>query len=331
MSEALRTLARRLLLRFELAQVAKVCKQNFIKLNREQEDALIQSLVEHYYLAQGKGDPRTSPDLKDDLDDAVYGTVIRNRTTVIPWLNSIFPLTGVRILEIGTGAGGSIVPLAEQGAYVVGTDVDADSLAVAKDRIRIYGLEDRTEIHLTNAADLQTTFPDQRFDVVIFYASLEHMTLEERWSALPAAWNLLNRGGRLVIIQTPNRLWWYDGHTSNLPFYHWLPDDVAFRYRGHSQRKVLSELSLSECGNMLPLVRLGRAASYHEFQIALPGLDLTQVESSMRIWLRRRNPMRLVRWYTSGNAGFQRFLRRAGPGMHVALFEPYLNFAIRKP
>jgi S-adenosylmethionine-dependent methyltransferase len=150
---------------------------------------------------------------------------------VIPWLHCIRLLADMRILEIGTGAGGSIVPLAEQGAYVVGTDVNAESLAVAKDRLRIYNLEDRTEIHLANAADLQAAFTNQRFDAVIFFASLEHMTLQERWKALPAAWDLLGPGGRLVIIETPNRLWWHDSHSSDLPFYNWLPDEVAFRYR----------------------------------------------------------------------------------------------------
>ena len=325
------TLARRLLLRFELAWVAKDCKRNFIHLDQQQEDALIQSLVRHYYLGKGKADPRTSPDLKEDLADAVYGTVIRNRTTVVPWLNSIRPLAGMRILEVGTGAGGSIVPLAEQGAYVVGTDVDAESLAVARDRVRIYGLEERTEIHLTNAADLRTAFADQKFDAVIFFASLEHMTLHERWQALPAAWSLLDSGGRLVIVETPNRLWWYDGHTSDLPFYNWLPDDVAMRYRSHSKRHELNQLAPDEGDDLLPLARLGRGASYHEFQIALPGIDLMQIESCMRIWLRRHSPLRLVSWYADGSAAFARFLCRAAPRVSAAFFQPYLDFVVKKP
>ena len=328
---ALGTLTRRLLLQYELAWIAKGCRRHFINLDQRQEDALIQALVQHYYLGKGRGDPRTSPDLKVDFEDAIYGTVIRNRATVIPWLNSIQPLAGMRILEVGTGAGGSIVPLAEQGAYVVGTDVDVELLAVAKERLRIYGLHDRTEIHLTNAAELRSAFAGQRFDAVIFFASLEHMTLEERWNALPAAWSLLDRGGRLVIIETPNRLWWYDGHTSELPFYNWLPDDVAFRYRRHSQRKELNRLSLDDGADLSPFVRLGRGASYHEFQIALPGVDLAQVESCLRIWLRRRSPMRLVHWYASGSASFARLLRHAAPGIHPAFFEPFLDFSLTKP
>lgn len=319
-----------MLVQFELAWVAKGCRRHFIDLDQHQEDALIQSLVQHYYLGKGKGDPRTSPDLKIDFEDATYGTVIRNRATVIPWLNSIQPLGRMRILEVGTGVGASIVPLAEQGAYVVGTDVDIESLAVAKKRLQIYGLNDSTEIHLTNATELGTTFPGQRFDAVIFFASLEHMTLEERWKALPAAWSLLDRGGRLVIIETPNRLWWYDSHTSELPFYNWLPDDVAFRYRKHSRRKELNGLSLDDGGDPLPFVRLGRGASYHEFQIALPGVDLAQVESCLRIWLRRRSPMRLVHWHVSGGASFARLLRHAAPGIHPAFFEPYLDFSLMK-
>ena len=83
---ALGTLARRLQLQFDLAWVAKGCRQHFIDLDQRQEDALVQSLVQHYYLGKGKSDPRTSPDLKVDFEDVLYGGVIRNRATVIPWL-----------------------------------------------------------------------------------------------------------------------------------------------------------------------------------------------------------------------------------------------------
>lgn len=323
--------ARHLVREFELALAGAECRGHFTELRADQERALVSILVDRYYLAKGKADPRSSPDLAGDLDDAIYGTIWRNRATVVPWLNSLRPLNGMRILEIGTGAGGSIVPLTEQGAYVVGTDIDQDSLAVAEERLRLHGLSQRSELHVVNAGDLEHAFGGQSFDAVIFFASLEHMVISERLRALPAAWNLVSPGGRLVVVETPNRLWWYDGHTSELPFYNWLPDCLALQYRAHSGRKELSGLSTKDGDDgLLPLARLGRGVSYHEFQIALPDLDLSQVDSSMRQWLRRRNPVRWMAWRASSNAGFAKSLRRAAPLLPSAFFEPYLDFTIVK-
>lgn len=323
--------AKRLLREYELALVGSDCRRRFTALRTEQENALVATLVEHYYLAKGKVDPRSSPDLADDLDDAMYGTIWRNRSTVVPWLNSLRPLDGMRILEIGTGAGGSIVPLTEQGAYVVGTDIDRNSLAVAAERLRLHGLAQLSELHVINAVDLEHVFRGQTFDTVIFFASLEHMTIGERLRALPAAWSLVSPGGRFVVVETPNRLWWYDGHTSELPFYNWLPDCLALQYRNRSSRTELSGLAGTEGREgLVPLARLGRGVSFHEFQIALPGLDLTQVDSSMRQWLRQRSPLRWMAWRASGNAAFAKFLRRAAPALPSAFFEPYLDLAIAK-
>ena len=32
--------------------------------------------------------------------------------------------------------------------------------------------------------------------------------------------------GLLVIVEAPNRLWLEDTHTSELPFFQWLPDNL---------------------------------------------------------------------------------------------------------
>jgi ubiquinone/menaquinone biosynthesis C-methylase UbiE len=314
---------------FDHRAVPRACSRNFVRLDPAKEAALVESVVANYYLAKGRGDPRVSPDLAADFEDAIYGTVVRNRKTAIPWLNSVAALDHMRILEIGTGTGGSIVPLAEQGAYVVGTDVDAVSLQVARDRCAVYGLDARIELHLLNAADLRGAFPAGSFDAAIFFASLEHMTLEERFAALPSAANLVRSGGWIAVIETPNRLWWYDGHTSDLPFYNWLAEEVALRYRAHSPRKELRELQAGE-DDLVAFARMGRGVSYHEFQLALPEIDLGQVASCMRVWQRRVNPLRLVHWHASGNARFERLLRRNAPGIHTAFFQPYLDFVLPK-
>src|SRR3954452_8610152 len=100
-------LPRRIVQRFDDLAVPDTCRRRFISLDARQETALIDSIVRNYYLDRGYDDPRVTLDLAEDFEDAIYGTVNRNRRTVIPWLHSLHPLDGMRVLEIGTGAGGS--------------------------------------------------------------------------------------------------------------------------------------------------------------------------------------------------------------------------------
>ena len=51
---------------------------------------------------------------------------------------------------------------------------------------------------------------------MIFFACLEHMTYAERLTAMRATWNGLRAGALWCSIETPNRLWWFDEHTSFL-------------------------------------------------------------------------------------------------------------------
>ena len=98
------------------------------------------------------------------------------------------------------------------------------------------GARDRIEFHVANGAGIARLFSPGDFSTVIFGASLEHMTFDERMRALKAAKELLGDGGSLVVIDTPNRLWFFDDHTSMSHFFHWLPDDVAFAYAPRSPR-----------------------------------------------------------------------------------------------
>jgi len=79
--------------------------------------------------------------------------------------------------------------------------------------------------------------PTDNFNFIIFYASLEHMT------SLVNAWSLLSNNGVLCVIEAPNRLWYFDSHTSGLPFYYWLPDEIAIKYSRFSSRRKFKNLS----------------------------------------------------------------------------------------
>jgi len=160
------------------------------------------------------------------------------------------------------------------------------------------------------------------------------MTHVERIPAMRAAWSLLAPGGLWVVIEAPNRLWHHDNHTAHLPFFHWLPDELAFDYMRFSPRPPLNTMFKVRTEEaMQTFLRYGRGVSYHEFDLAFgPSAELDVVSS---IADHRRRSSLLGGWHVAKQLGlayrFESLLARLGPGLHPGFFEPYLNLAIRKP
>ena len=198
---------------------------------------------------------------KKDMNDHMFDRLIDFRRFVIPWLNSIVSLPQCKILEIGCGTGCTTVALAEQDCELSSIDVDSTHIKVAQKRCEIYDLS--VNIHAINATCINEI--NEKFDMIIFSASLEHMTYEERLTSIKLAWNMIKKNGFLVVIETPNRLHYFDGHSSILPFYHWLPDEIAIQYSKFSPREACKNSSSDE----MAFIRFGRGASFHEFELAL--------------------------------------------------------------
>jgi len=288
--------------------------------------AVRESLLRNYftqteYLASEAG--------QKDLANHLYRGLMEDRERTVPWLESFYPLNGARVLEIGCGTGESTLALAERGADVTAIDIRADSMRVAEDRCNAYGYTAR--FALVNAADVKKHFPLEKFDLIIFFAVLEHMTHEERRAAMRDAWDMLAPGAHWVVIETPNRLWYFDGHTSLLPFYHWLPDRVAFEYAKFSKRDYFRELYLDHTPeNELHFLRRGRGISFHEFDLFIAPTREIEVVSCLHSYLREKDAGERQEWIESGNAAYAAHLQRAVPDLHPAFLEPWLDLAIRK-
>lgn len=267
---------------------------------------------------------------KNDLANHLRKRLEMDRTIIVPWLDGVRRLDGLEVLEIGCGTGSSTVALAERGARVTGVDVDEGSLAVARRRCELHGVE--ASFVRANAADLPPSLRGRTFDVVVFYASLEHMTLAERLAAARDTWEMLRAGGLWSVIETPNRLWYFDWHTSLLPFFLWLPDDLAFRYSRFSERPNFGELYREETPEqMLHFLRRGRGVSFHELELALGPLQTLELAG----WIdwrghRRESVVRRLRRMLSAEGQFARALRRIAPRIPEAFLQPRLDFAIRK-
>jgi 2-polyprenyl-3-methyl-5-hydroxy-6-metoxy-1,4-benzoquinol methylase len=309
-------------------KVPEHLRRNF----READGTVLQrvrSSLERNYFAGKSPEWLSSESGKKDFDDHLFRRLTTDRTHIVPWLDAARPLKGASILEIGCGTGCSTVAMAEQGASVTAVDIDQASLAVATDRCEAYGVS--ANFLLANAMDVHALLRDRHFDFLIFFAAIEHMTHDERMSAMKSTWEMLREGDLWCVVDTPNRLWYFDHHTSNLPFFHWLPDDLAFKYSRFSQRPTFGDAYRDDNEpNRLHFLRRGRGVSFHEFDLAMrPAREMNVVSSSSQ-FRRQRSMLRSLAWRLSPDFRYRNFLRRAAPGLHEGFFERGLELIIRK-
>ena len=227
------------------------------------------------------------------------------------------------------GTGSSTVALAEQGAEVTAIDVDETSLSVAGERCRAYGLT--VDLAHANATEVHTLFAGRRFDYIIFYAALEHMTFAARISAMRSTWQMLSPGDLWCVIDTPNRLWYYDAHTSLLPFHLWLPDELAFAYSRFSPRPNYRELYREYTDEAkLNFLRRGRGVSFHEFELAIKPVGQLKIKSSLHERNKATWLLRLVKSRLSTGQRYISLLRKIAPDLHDGFLQSFLYLVIEK-
>jgi len=264
----------------------------------------------------------SSPDLSIlrrsyNWTDHVSGRLERARQQIVPWVSSYVKLAGTTVFEIGCGTGSSTVAFAEQGAFVLASDVHEASLEVARARLKGHGLSAQCILH--------DGMPDGAPDVILMYAVLEHMTLQERLAAISAAWTSLKPGGFIVVVETPNRLWFDDQHTSLENFFHWLPDDLALKYAASTSRAEFNEIVTPT-----QLVRHGRGVSFHDFEVAM-GVSASElpVVSCLTEWIRQQTKSHRVESNVLRRR-YERILQEIRPDLHQGFCLEYLDLLLKK-
>lgn len=303
-------------------------RANFKTINKTKIDLIEHSLRNHYFAGSPEGYLSTEWG-RNDLENHLSRRLETDRNVIIPWLDEVRPLRDTSILEIGCGTGCSTVALAEQGAKVTAIDVDEKSLVVASERCRAYGLE--ADLVQANATEVKRLFSGRKFDYIIFYAALEHMTVAERLAAMRETWEMLAVGDLWCVIETPNRLWYYDEHTSLLPFHMWLPDELAFAYSQFSPRDNYRELYRDYTEEArLHFLRRGRGVSFHEFELAMKPVGALKIRSSLDVTKRRRGLLGLAKRRFSDEYCYTSLLRRIVPELHDGFLQSFLYLIIEK-
>jgi SAM-dependent methyltransferase len=81
---------------------------------------------------------------------------------------------GKTVLEIGCGIGTDTINFARAGAQVTAVELSGESLSIARQRARVFGLEDRIRFIVADAEQLGSVLPPQTFDLVYSFGVIHH-------------------------------------------------------------------------------------------------------------------------------------------------------------
>jgi len=290
-------------------------KKNFIYISEDKKYILRKEIKNSYIHTISK--KISDEKLLDEITEHVESRIFIDRVRVIPWLSKALNLNNLQILEIGCGTGSSSITLAEQGAKVFGIDIHKESLEIAKLRSKLYDLD----IEFLESSSVDIGKLNKKFDAIILYATLEHLTMEERLVTLKNSKNILNDGGFLITIEAPNRLWYFDSHTSELPFLEYL----AYKYSRYSPKESFSSNYLDpNYDDLIGFLRRGRGVSYHEFELVFGDLSKTNIIS-------RLNRLVFTKSYLNTfivKPLFKLFLKKQIK-LPKAFYDEYLDFIIK--
>lgn len=179
--------------------------------------------------------------------------------------------------EIGSGGGFKAAAWAPLFRRYIAVDIDVELEHQTQRMASSVGIRN-VETVTANGAQFVHDHLDE-IDVLILYAVVEHLTIAEREIVLAAVEAHWEAGGVVLIAEMPNRLLAMDSHTTQLPFFQSLPDELALRYIERSP--ILDWIKSQPRYTDDPrehLYRLGRGVSYHEFELFCPKAAFSNLE-----------------------------------------------------
>ena len=247
-------------------------------MDSDLEQKLRDALLGTYFENRPAGFPCDDADRKD-LEDHLFRRFDECEQVVLPWVASHVDLEGAEVLEIGCGSGSSTASFAGHTAHVYAYDIVDRCVRAARERLRVMGLSNASCFAVAPDELLDRIEENHRdgVDLVLLYAVMEHQSVEERLATLERCWALLRPGGHLVVTDSPNRLCYRHYHTSEIPFFDMVPQELALGQLDRSPHAAFREsmraaMARSEEEASLVLTRWGTGISHHEFEAVLGDL-----------------------------------------------------------
>lgn len=155
------------------------------------------------------------------------------RAYVLPFIGKgILLHTGLRILDIGCGDGGVLLPFLELGCRATGIELDEQKSAFAQSFLADYIHKGQAEIINRNIYDEQALLDyREQFDIILLKDVIEHIPDQEKF--IPYMKQFLKPGG-MVYFGFPPWQMPHGGHQqvcrnkflSVLPYFHLLPAGI---------------------------------------------------------------------------------------------------------
>lgn len=79
-----------------------------------------------------------------------------------------------KVLEIGCGIGTDTINFARSGAFVTAVDLSDQSLLLAQQRAKVFGLEKNISFHQANVEELNASVPVQSYDLIYSFGVIHH-------------------------------------------------------------------------------------------------------------------------------------------------------------
>jgi SAM-dependent methyltransferase len=81
---------------------------------------------------------------------------------------------GKKVLEVGCGIGTDTINFARAGALVTAVDLSDESLKIAQQRAKVFGLDNSVIFYQANAEELTATVPVESYDLVYTFGVIHH-------------------------------------------------------------------------------------------------------------------------------------------------------------
>jgi len=229
----------------------------------------------------------------------------------IPGFARFTDAAGLKVLEIGVGAGTDFVQWIRNGARATGVDLSPNSLAECRARVDAMSAEGDPEVPLQVADAEHLPFPDASFDLVYSYGVLHHSP--DTAAAIREVLRVLRPGGetRLMIYHVPSwtglMLWAVHGAARLRP---WLSPRRAI-YE-HLESPGTKAYTLAEARALM------RGFEDVELETALLAGDLLAMRPSARY----QSPVHRLLWAVYPRKLIKRFGARLGLGLLIRARKP---------
>ena len=191
---------------------------------------------------------------------------------VVPYVNSVKKIDkNSRVLEVGCGEGGNLSPFLDMGCEVVGVDISATQIEIAKKYLE----EGKYEKWQVIAKDIYKMSPDDigQFDLIFLRDVIEHIPNQEVFFKIIK--QFLTDDGVIFFGFPPWRMP-FGGHQqicqnkflSLLPFYHILPYGIykgILKMFGEDAQTIESLVEIKDTG--ISISRFKRLIKKEKFKV----------------------------------------------------------------